>query len=248
MDQPPIELWNVTAPLERLGGGFRNIVFHTVGLPQDLVFKSTRRSTAALEWLSVVQDFARASGFIVPSFVRSRNGLLIESGWTCEEFLVGEPFAKEDLPSILPEISRFHQLAATITQRPGFASSEELTSLLAGGDIDLSTMPPELAELCRHAWREVSGLPATAVHADLNAGNLLRCHDGRPALLDWDECRRDLAIFDLGQLIAVRNLEQRAILAWEVACSWNIEPDHAREVEKRLHSKDREITAKSRKS
>jgi hypothetical protein len=53
-------------------------------------------------------------------------------------------------------------------------------------------------------------------------------------LLDWDECRRDLVLFDLGHLSKVGTVERRALLAWEVACSWMIEPDHARRVAQRI--------------
>jgi hypothetical protein len=48
------------------------------------------------------------------------------------------------------------------------------------------------------------------------------------------ECRRDLPLFDLGQMRVSDEVERRARLAWEVACSWLIEPNHAKEVAARL--------------
>ena len=74
----------------------------------------------------------------------------------------------------------------------------------------------------------------TLVHGDLNFANLLRCPDGRVTLIDWDECRRDLSLFDLAVLPGARAVEARALLAWEAACSWHREPDYARTMAGRL--------------
>ena len=40
--------------------------------------------------------------------------------------------------------------------------------------------------------------------------------------------------FDIAVLGAGSEKEQSARLAWEVACSWEIEPDHARQIASRL--------------
>lgn len=74
--RPPIENWGVDAELVPLVGGHRNLAFVTsgVGSGQEFVFKSTRRSEAALRWLSAVQNIAEDVGFVVPKLIDSRNG------------------------------------------------------------------------------------------------------------------------------------------------------------------------------
>lgn len=231
---PPFALGGLDCALQPLPGGHRNLAFRTLGLAQDLVFKSTRRSPQAIAWLGRVHRLARQAGFAVPALRPSRRGALVEAGWTCEPFVQGRPFAAADLPGLLPQITAFHRLAADLPQRPGFASSQALLRQGSGGDVDLVAMPRDLAEICRQAWRAIGSPPETVVHGDLTAGNLLHGPGGRPALLDWDECRRDLPLFDLAQLAPQGPAEQRACLAWEVACSWQIEPDHARRLATRL--------------
>jgi hypothetical protein len=234
MDLPPIDRWNVEADLTALCGGHRNIAFRTVGLQQELVFKSTRRSQDAVEWLVPVHDLAETCGFAVPRHIKSVGGMIVESGWTCEVLIEGSPFGVADLPSINDNISYFHRLAAEIAQRPGFLSSQDLLKLNAGGDIDLASMPLNIVLKCREAWAHLPVGHSTVVHGDLNPSNLLRCADGRPALLDWDECRRDLPLFDIGQIQLLGHAEQSAIIAWEVACSWRLEPAYAKQAANQL--------------
>jgi hypothetical protein len=234
MNYPSIDLWGINAPLEPCLGGNRNLVFRTRGLSVEKVFKSTKRSPDALGWLLDVHRLARQCGFVVPSLIASVHGRLSEGGWTCEEFVDGTPFSSEDMPKISQAVQKFHALAVGLSQRPGFASSTKLVEMDVGGDIDLAAMPLDLAQTCRSAWSAFSGFPLTIVHGDLNVGNLIHCPDGRAALIDWDECRRDVVIFDLGQLRSASPIERKALLAWEVACSWQIEPEHAQQVAERL--------------
>ena len=71
MEQPPIEHWGVAAELRPLKGGHRNLAFRTVGLRQDLVFKFTRRSGDAMDWLLNVHDLARRAGRFRRCAIRS---------------------------------------------------------------------------------------------------------------------------------------------------------------------------------
>ncbi|MEZ5796454.1 MAG: phosphotransferase [Paracoccaceae bacterium] len=231
---PPTGRWGIAAELRPLAGGHRNRAFRTIGLPQDLVFKSTRRPAAAVEWLLPVQALARACGLAVPHLRPSLAGNLVEQGWTCEDFLAGNPFSGKEMPAILPMIRQFHAAASDLPQRPGFLSSQDLIHQTCGGDVDLAFMPARLVQACRAAWSALPAGPQTVIHGDLNPSNLLHCPDGGIALLDWDECRRDLAQFDLGQLAPPSAVEHRALLAWEVACSWAVEPAHARALARRL--------------
>ncbi len=234
MTRPPIALWNVQAPLEPLSGGHRNQVWRTRGLTQDLVFKSTTRSEPALDWLVSVQDVARHCGFVVPQMVRSANGLFSEAGWTCETFVAGEVVSRDGLAEVAALLADFHAQTQGSDQRPGFLSSTALLSQDRGGDVDFSQMPPDMVALCRAAWRAVADTPTCVVHGDLAPGNVLQLPDGRFALLDWDECRVDLALFDTSPHVPKSEVEKRVHLAWEVACSWRREPSYARGLAKRL--------------
>ncbi|MEI4484620.1 phosphotransferase [Frigidibacter sp. MR17.14] len=230
----PIAAWGVAAPLVPLPGGHRNLVFRTVGLTRDLVFKTTRRSEAALRWLGPVQAAACQAGLAVPALIPARSGSLSCAGWTCEpllEGIVADPVKTRGLEAAL---GRFHDLTARMAQRPGFRSSRALLGCRSGGDVDLDAMPVAVVALCRAAWRSVAGARCAAIHGDVSRSNLLRCPDGRIALLDWDEARRDLRGFDTLACGTAAPGLVRAALAWEVACCWRAEPARARRLARKL--------------
>lgn len=235
MERPPIERWGVTADLIPLVGGHRNHAFRTtsLGMGKELVFKSTRRTEAAIRWLTEVHMAARVVGFVVPQQVEGSDGSLVQGGWTCERFLEGAHFSSSDVSSVLPLVAAFHVATAHLPQRPGFLSSKDLIGATHGGDVDLRDMPVDVVSRCRDAWRAVSNHSLSIVHGDLGPGNLINCPDGRTALIDWDECRRDLLLFDMAVLREADDQERRASRAWEVACSWKIEPGYARHVASR---------------
>ena len=220
--------WGTCRPLRRLEGGFRNEVHLVERAGELVVTKTTRRSAAALAWLEPVQALAREAGFVVPSFIRSERGRMLENGCTLETFVKGRAVTAAEARQALPLIVRFHALSANWAQRPGFAAAEDLLHGERGGDADLSTMPPDLVERCREAWRPLVGRPRAAVHGDLNPANLLKTPQGL-ALVDWDEARADAPAFDTFTL----NREEvppelkAALVAWEVAVSWQLEPEHA---------------------
>ncbi|MEM9853864.1 MAG: phosphotransferase [Pseudomonadota bacterium] len=234
MQTPPLDAWNISASLKALTGGHRNLAFKTSGLRRDLVFKTTRRSESAIAWLAPVHRAAIAAGLRAPEHIPSTRGRLIESGWTCEPFIEGRAAPPEALYALWPAMNALHQSLGALPQRPGFLSSRALLSVETGGDIDLRAMPAKLRHLCREAWSAPAQGAETVIHGDLNASNLLVCEDGRLALLDWDECRRDHAFFDLGLLKPLGPSEAQAILAWEVACSWRLEPQRAKALATRL--------------
>ena len=131
-------------------------------------------------------------------------------------------------------IEDFHTGTANFPQRPDFRSSHDLIKDSQGGDVDLSTMPSDLVKLCREMWAQVSDLPCSVIHGDLNQDNLLQTYQGKIVMLDWDECRRDVCAFDLGPITGQTGRTRRALIAWEVACAWQIEPDYAREMAQHL--------------
>ena len=227
-DRPPTEKWAISTELVPLPGGHRNAVFLSTNLTQNVVFKSTRRSPASLEWLSKVHERARHVGFVVPRLLKSNTCNLIEDGWTCEEFIEGVQIEPRDLRCIAPNVRRFHKAASYLPQRPQFQSSKGLLSVSTGGDVDLNKMPGELVQKCRDAWRAVASRDESIIHGDLNAGNVLVTPEHRFALIDWDECRRDLVLFDCGLIEKDDDAARQARKAWEVACSWIVEPEYAR--------------------
>ncbi len=224
---PPIYLWQVTAPLQPLHGGHRNMAFRTVGLAQNLVFKTTRRSESAMRWLEAVHNHAAQAGFRVPRLAHSHKGNLIEAGWTCEPFLDGRAFKPDEIPLIAPLINNFHTRLTGHPQRPGFLSAAALAKHGKGGDVNLAALPPRLAAICQHLWADLP--PTTVVHGDLNPANLILCDTGEMGLIDWDECRVDAPIFDTGHLRAPLTTREALVLkSWEAACSWQLEPAYAR--------------------
>ena len=184
----------------------------------DLVFKSSRRSAPALDWLRPVHRAAEAAGLIVPKLIASRNGRTVEDGWTCEPFLASLSLTPQEMPDLIVPMRRFHALCHDLPQRPGFLSETELCRADEGGDVDLSLMPPALAARCRAAWRALAESPQSIIHGDLSPANLLRMSEERIALLDWDESRRDACALDHCALQSRKEAEHEAQLAWEIAC------------------------------
>lgn len=260
-DQPPLGAWGAEGlALSLLPGGHRNRVLRGQGRARDLVFKTTRREEAALRWLGPVQAAARAAGLQAPGLIPSRAGQLGVDGWTCEPWLQGRPAEPADLARMVPMIARFHHLGRDEPQRPGFVAAAEAGPRTVAGDLDLPAMPAKLVAACLRAWEPLAGRPTAALHGDLGPGNVLMTASG-PALIEWDEARRDAALFDLASLpprqqaggqppapsgifgsgagqeadeIAGHTVAARACLAWEVAVCWRVEPARARRLAREL--------------
>lgn len=117
-----------------------------------------------------------------------------------------------------------------LTEALAMRGRVEVLRPLAGGGHRTAAMPPALARACRAALAPVAGRGQAAIHGGLNPGNVLIPAEGPPALLDWDECRLDKPLLDRAALAGgpVPPALERARIAWEVAVSRRIEPDHAR--------------------
>jgi len=229
--RPPLDLWGVDGTLQPLPGGHRNRVFRLVGGGRDLVFKSTRRSEAAMAWLPPVLAWAQRSGFTVPDLVPSQNGRFVEDGWTCETSLEGSRLSAP-LTLINPMISTFHSATTRIAQRPGFSETRALSGGDASGDIQMDLMPHAVAEALLPEWTALRDLPHSVVHGDLTRANLIALPGGGVGLVDWDEARVDATVFDTSQTEAVPIpvKVERALTAWECAACWKIEPARARDL------------------
>jgi Ser/Thr protein kinase RdoA (MazF antagonist) len=237
-----LRAWGEFSEISQLEGSNRTTAMLVQRGDQLLVAKTTARSPEALRWLAGVLPRAKDAGFVVPSLVPTANGELVAEGVTLETWVEGSPLPRADFHRVQPLIREFHRLTRGFPQRPGFASSQELLSLERGGDVDLANMPEHLVAACRAAWMDVASSDLCVVHGDLNPGNLLLTPTGRIGLIDWDETRLDLALFDEAALHsseegaegADRGPAARALLAWEVAACWHVEPEYARRLASEL--------------
>lgn len=225
-----MDRWGISAPLRRMTGGNRNKVFRTYGLEKDWVFKTTRRTESAIRWLENVHNNAEMSGLIVPKLKPSFSGAYIQGGWTIEPFMHGKAATPNELLQTQLRIKSFHEQCLDIPQRPGFCGALDL---LEGGqhtDFDMAELPTRLTTECLQAWGVLNDMPQSVVHGDLNCSNVLIAPCGAPVLLDWDETRKDACVFDLAAIshrAGISPSVNRALDAWEMACSWKIEPDYA---------------------
>lgn len=232
MHAPDLSAFGAVSLLHPLAGGARAEVWRVERDGVALVAKSTRRSEAALRWLEGPQALARAAGFVVPGLIASGDGSLAPTGWTLEHFIEGRPAPEAAMPALLPGLQALHRTGAHLPQRPGFASVRDLMAQDTGGDVDLSAMPADLVAACRNAWRALTGAE-TAIHGDITAANVILTAAG-PALIDWDEARRDLPQFDTLACRTPSPAQVRAQLAWEVACGWTREAPRATALAARL--------------
>ncbi|MDJ0827689.1 MAG: phosphotransferase [Rhodobacter sp.] len=214
-----------------LPGGHRNAVWLVERGPELCVAKTTRRTEAALAWLGPVQALARRCGIGAPGLLRDNAGRFAPGGVTLEPFLAGRAGPPGWRMALAPRVAAFHKAAAGMVQRPGFCSVAVLRRVPRGGDIDLSAMPPRLVQACRAAWAGLG--PESVLHGDLVASNVIGTATG-PALVDWDECRRDAVVLEAPMSGPVSQRVARARLAWEVAACWRLEPGRARRLVRTL--------------
>jgi len=242
--QAALKAWGNFEIIKKLEGGYRNTVILVKKNNSYYVAKTTRRSEAALEWLELIYGFALQAGFIVPDFIRTVNGTLKQGAVSLERFIVGEPVTASDFSAVYEAITDFHFLTKELPQRPGFASSQDLLALNSGGDVDLSRMPQALVFACREAWKGLENEEMSVIHGDLNASNIIKTKKGKYALVDWDEARFDVSLFDRLALTKQTNKVQKAdafrkaALAWEIAVCWHIEANYAQDLAKRFLAED----------
>jgi len=220
---------------EPLSGGHRNTVLRGVGPGSAYVFKTTTRSPQQLAWLARVKQPALEAGFVVALPQRTLSGAVAAAGWTMEPWVAGTPPGAGDLPRLRTAIASFHRRTIGMPQRPGFATARALLTEDRAGDVDLSQMPDTLQSMCRAAWAMLPEEQCCVIHADLNPSNILVTEAGRFALLDWDEARVDLPLFDRLALGETGDPQARcAALAFELATCWCIEPKRAHRLARML--------------
>lgn len=235
-DQPDPGAWRLPGfSFVHLPGGARNTVLRGTGPGSGYVFKRTRRTEAQLRWLRHVRRAADLAGLQVSLPLETVFGWLAHRGWIAERFVEGHAAMAADMAALAPQVARFHAAATGTPQRPGFATAHDLVRAETGGDIDLAAMPPTLRDLCRTAWARLPEGGTTLIHADLSPANVILSGDGTPVLLDWDEARADLPVFDRLALGDIGNdIDRAAALAFEIAVCWCIEPERARSLARDL--------------
>lgn len=224
--RPPAEFWPGLSLVAPLAGGARNVVWHARdGAGRDWVLKSTGHAEAALAWLEPVHAAARAAGLRVPEAARAPDGRRAPGGWCAEPFLVGRTGTPADLACLAPRLAAFHAAVRDLPARPGLPGTAE-----APLPADLR---PDLAAALAAALAPMAGAAAGAIHGDLNPGNLIVTPEG-PALIDWDEARRDWHFLDQIATRPASDPEARAALAVEILSCRGPEPARAAELTQRL--------------
>ncbi len=180
--------------------------------------------------MDALMTHTRNRGFQTPNLIRSQSGNLVSQGWTLETFIEGRPWPTAKMPALKKPVIALHASSHRFLSRPGFAGSLEARRDAVAGTVCLADLPADVAALCLSAWEKIAEDRQIAVHGDLNPENVIQSPDGRPALIDWDECRMDAPLYDLLPLCdqdQVSPAWQAAHLAWETASGWDIEPAHA---------------------
>ncbi|MYH68139.1 MAG: phosphotransferase [Dehalococcoidia bacterium] len=217
--------------------GLRNRVWTIRLRGERCIARQNTRNAGALDWELDLLESLHGHGFTVPLPIPTRSGERQIGGLVVFSFIEGrEPEGQGDTERVAHELRRLHALPAAWPQRPGFRTARELLTTDVGGDVDMSLLPPEDAELCRAAWRALPEREATVIHGDPSPTNI-RIDGERVGLLDWDEARVDSPLLDLGALpdseVAGLTEEEfqrarRASVAWEVAVCWQLEDEYAR--------------------
>jgi uncharacterized protein (TIGR02569 family) len=154
------------------------------------------------QWFADVYDGLAGPGFRVPQPVRAAGGDWVAEGWTCWQFVDGEPADWSGVSSRWPELiaatRALHAALATFTV-PSWRAAEK-NPWMIGDEVAWGERDPEpllgpgagpLAGQVRRllaALRPVD-LPHQLVHADL-AGNVLFAGGRPPAVIDFSPLER----------------------------------------------------------
>ena len=230
-----LEPWG-PAEVEAEVSGLRNRVWRVRLGGETCIARQNSRSASSLDWELDLLEALHGYGFTVPLPIPTSSGQRRIGGLVVFTFLQGrEPAGPRDSQLVGDELRRLHELTTGWPQRPGFCTSHELLGTDVGGDVDMSLLTPQDAELCRDAWFQLPHRAATVIHGDPSPTNI-RVDGDTVGLLDWDEARVDSPLLDLGALPDAGSAglseddfrrAQQASVAWEVAVCWQLESDYA---------------------
>lgn len=232
--QDAIGHWGTSATLgTRLSGGNRSDVWAAEVDGRRSTLRRSRRSPEAIDWELDLVQFLGSNGIEVPAVIPAASGGRRWDTFFVLSWIDGRPPATDgDWRDVARTLERVHALTRAWRQRPTFASTVDLLTRDAGGDVDLTLMSAEAVERCRDAWKPLASMNQSAIHGDPR-GNALMTNSG-VALIDWDEARVDASILDLAGLPgdhappAELAIARRGASAWEAAASWSLEPAYAR--------------------
>lgn len=232
---PDVSAWGGLELLEPLRGGARNPVFLARRGGERFVVRVSGRAEPSLTWELDLLTHLAAHGVAVAGVIPADDGRREHGGVLVHPFVPGgPPSTAGDWRRVVAAAAAVHVCTRDRPQRPGFASSTALLTASRGGDVDLTALPGDAAELVRACWRRLPPAQPCAVHGDLGAGNVLVDGD-RITLIDWDESRVDLPWLDFAHLsedvdvpvpIDPADLVTAGV-AWEVATCWVAEPAYA---------------------
>lgn len=228
--------WGDVELLGRASGGARNDVWRGSVRGAEVFVRFSSRDPEAVSWELDVLDIVREVGLGAPELVATADGQRMVNGVVVFQGVEGRrPASGADWMAVARYLATLHAETAGWMQRPGFAATSDLLDAERGGDVDLRAMPSAAVEQCRTAWARIATYPMSAIHGDPGLDNIFITAEG-PVLIDWDESRVDVPVFDLAALPAEfcpirghdRWVAEQAASAWEAAVSWKLEPGYAR--------------------
>ena len=231
-----LSAWGEVDLIAPASGGARSDVWIAEVNGERCAVRRSSRDSDALEWELDTIESARRTGFGAPRVVHTMTGERSSAGVVVQEFVDGvRPTTTEHWHAVRRYLVELHASFNNRLQRPGFASALDLLERDRGGDVDLTAMPEEAVARCRAAWARIESYPCSLVHGDPHPDNIVITAAG-VVLLDWDESRVDVSLFDLAALPdevspldhVDRQIASQAASAWEAAVSWRQEPDYAR--------------------
>ena len=213
MTTPPLQNWGGGNVIRQLGSN-RSIVFLVEVQGARFVARHFNQSDASFRWVLKAQDFARRSGFIVPTLLPNVDGNLRVDHWTLEAYFPGPPAGDFAMQRAMNSIRKFHRLSRRMPERPGFPAMIDNVQKL----VKVPDFP---------------GHSRSVVHGDFHSGNIIELPNGRLVLIDWEEARLDSVSFDL------MRPGSRQHLAYEVVSCWEKEQLYARQNMQRLRRTSR---------
>lgn len=217
LNMAALEVWGRADVGGRLAGGARSTVLRVSLGGRDCVARRVAFGEVEARWLHRVLCAAEAAGLAVPVLIPAPDGRFVIGGWTLEPFLSGSGAQPKDLEVLSRSVGRFHARTAGFPPRPG----QELVR---------HSLPAPLAPRIERSWPTGR---RTIIHGDIHPGNMIRLPDGRLALVDWEEARRDVVGVDLGALGNWHGAK-RAHAAIELSACWQREPIRGRSMARLL--------------
>lgn len=234
MAEPDTAPWTGLTLDARLDHGSRSEVWSGRLRGHRVAVRRPRRGRASLAWELDLMGHLDAHGVLVPTVVRTDDGRRAVGGVVVQHWLAGRMVEPTDVAAVAAQLRRVHGLTTGWPQRPGCATLPELPHVRRSLDADLDALPDDVTAVVVDVFEAASGLPTSVIHGDPSRSNVRITAGGEVALLDWDESRVDVTLLDLADLGAdvlpshEHALARQLADAWEVACSWTIEPDYAR--------------------